>query len=68
VKLALLFHSGQDAIKLGDLGLGQSDANRLAWLECVVWTVVAIGLVAFDRPAWRTPDRDAVYHDHREGA
>jgi hypothetical protein len=67
VLLTLLLHSVQGAITFGDLGFTGADLARQEWLECVAWSVVALGLVAFDRRAWRTAPLTAVYPERGPG-
>lgn len=60
VLLVLLFHCAQGAPQMADLGFTGADLTRQQWVECVIWTVVAIGLVVLDRAAWRTAPAAAV--------
>lgn len=61
VLMTLLFHSAQGSITIGDLGFVGPDLSRQEWLECVAWGVVAIGVIVFDRNAWRTAPAPATY-------
>ena len=61
VLLTLLAHMAQGAVKFGDFGLPASDLARQEWMECVVWSVIAVGLVVFDRSIWRTAPEKAVF-------
>jgi membrane protease YdiL (CAAX protease family) len=61
VLLTLLAHMAQGAVKFGDFGLPASDLARQEWMECVVWSAIAVGLVVFDRSIWRTAPEKAVF-------
>jgi membrane protease YdiL (CAAX protease family) len=63
VLLTLIAHSTQGAITMSDLGFAGADLARQEWLECIVWTIVAVGLIVLDRAAWRTAPATAVYTD-----
>ena len=63
VLLTLIAHSTQGAITMGDLGFVGADLSRQEWLECVAWSIVAIGVIVLDRAAWHTAPREAVYRD-----
>ncbi len=65
VLLTLIAHSTQGAITMGDLGFVGADLARQEWLECIAWAIVAVGVIAFDRAAWRTAPATAVYADPR---
>ena len=53
VLLTLIAHSTQGAITMGDLGFVGADLSRQEWLECVAWSIVAIGVIVLDRAAWQ---------------
>ncbi len=61
VLLTLLAHSAQGAVKFSDLGYTGADLARQEWLECVAWSLIAVGLVVFDRSIWRTAPEKAVF-------
>jgi uncharacterized protein len=61
VLLTLVAHSAQGAVKFSDFGLSAPDLARQEWLECVAWSVIAVGLVVFDRSIWRTAPEQAVF-------
>jgi len=65
VLLTLIAHSTQGAITMSDLGFAGADLARQEWLECIAWTIVAVGLIVLDRAAWRTAPATAVYTDPR---
>jgi uncharacterized protein len=65
VLLTLIAHSVQGSITMNDLGFVGADLARQEWLECVAWSIVAVGVIVFDRAAWRTAPPAAVYPDHR---
>jgi uncharacterized protein len=59
VLLTLLFHSVQGAITMSDLGLAGDHLARQEFIECVVWSVVAAGVLVLNRSAWRRHVRAA---------
>jgi uncharacterized protein len=61
VLLTLIAHSTQGAITMSDLGFAGADLVRQEWLECVAWTLVAIGVIVLDRGAWQKASPEAVY-------
>ena len=61
VLLTLIAHSTQGAITMSDLGFAGADLVRQEWMECVAWTLVAIGVIVLDRAAWRKAPPEAVY-------
>jgi membrane protease YdiL (CAAX protease family) len=63
VLLTLIAHSAQGAMTMGDLGFVGADLSRQEWLECVAWSIVAIGVIVLDRAAWHKAPREAVYRD-----
>jgi uncharacterized protein len=65
VLLTLIAHSVQGSITIGDLGFVGADLARQEWLECALWSIVAVGVILLDRSAWRTPAAEAVYPDRR---
>jgi uncharacterized protein len=65
VLLTLISHSVQGSITMNDLGFVGADLARQEWLECVLWSIVAVGVIVFDRAAWRTAPPAAVYTDDR---
>ncbi|MGH9248291.1 MAG: CPBP family intramembrane glutamic endopeptidase [Acidimicrobiales bacterium] len=65
VLLTLIFHSTQGSITMSDLGFVGADLSRQELLECVAWSVVAIGVIVLDRAAWRIAPPMAIYPDPR---
>jgi uncharacterized protein len=63
VLLTLIAHSTQGSITMSDLGFVGADLSRQEWLECVAWSIVAIGVIVLDRAAWQKAPREAVYLD-----
>jgi uncharacterized protein len=63
VLLTLIAHSTQGAITMSDLGFVGTDLARQEWLECLVWTIVAVVVIILDRGAWRTAPSAAVYRE-----
>jgi hypothetical protein len=53
VLLTLLFHSVQGAVTMSDLGLAGEHLARQEFIECIVWSVVAAGVLVLNRSAWR---------------
>jgi CAAX protease family protein len=64
--MTLVFHVAQGTISSAALGFTGADADRMDWLTGTLWCVIAIGLVALDRTAWRSAPASAVYNGHRE--
>jgi membrane protease YdiL (CAAX protease family) len=57
VLLTLIAHVTQGAIKMGDFGFEGTDLARMEWLGLIGWSVIAVGVIAIDRNAWRaTPE------------
>jgi uncharacterized protein len=63
VLLTLIAHSTQGAITMSDLGFVGTDLARQEWLECLVWTIVAVVVIILDRGASRTAPSAAVYRE-----
>jgi uncharacterized protein len=61
VLLTLIAHNVQGSITMSDLGFIGADLSRQEWLECVAWSIVAIGVIVLDRAAWRKAPSEAVY-------
>ena len=61
VLLTLISHSVQGSIIASDLGFVGADLLRQEWLECVAWSIVAVGVILLDRAVWRTAPKEAVY-------
>src|ERR687897_1380746 len=56
VFMTILLHTAEGTIGLlAGVGFVGAALAQLAWVYSVVWLVVAIGLVIFDRKAWRSP-------------
>ena len=68
VLLTLIAHSVQGSITMNHLGFAGADLARQEWLECVAWSIVAVGVILLDRAAWRTAPATAVYPDPRDAA
>ena len=60
VLLVLVFHVAQGTIGYGALGFTGADAARMDGLTGALWCLIAIGLVALDRQAWRDAPAPAV--------
>src|SRR5215204_3364093 len=55
VLMTLVSHAVQGTITIGGLWSAGADFAQANLLTGVVWLAVAIGLVVFDRKAWRSP-------------
>jgi membrane protease YdiL (CAAX protease family) len=55
VLMTIVSHAAQGAIQIGALWPAGADFAQAMLLNSVVLSVVAIGLVVFDRKAWRAP-------------
>jgi len=53
VLLTALFHSVQGAVTMSDLGLAGTHLVRQEFVECVVWSTVAAGVLVLNRSAWQ---------------
>lgn len=53
VLMTLVFHVAQGTITYAALGFTGDDAARMDWLTGSLWCVMAAGVIAFDRQAWR---------------
>ena len=60
VLLAMVFHIAQGTVTYGALGFSGADEARMPWLVGVLWFAIALGVIVFDREAWRTPSAAAV--------
>ena len=59
VLLTLVAHSAEGTLHTSDLWSG-ADASRFPWMYLAAWGLVAIALLAFDRPAWRSAPASAI--------
>jgi len=59
--LTLLAHNVQGVITIGSFGYAGADLARMEYLGFVAWSAIAVGVVVFDRKAWRTAPPEAVY-------
>jgi uncharacterized protein len=53
--LTLIAHATEGAIETSTLWPAAVDADRMPWLYCLVWCVVVLGLLLFDRRFWTRP-------------
>jgi len=58
--MTLVFHVAQGTISYAALGFTGADAARMDWLTGALWCLIAIGLITFDRKAWRATPPAAV--------
>jgi len=65
VLLTMVFHIVQGT-GYAFLGFAGADAVRMDWLTGALWCLLALGIVALDRPAWRAAPRSAVASPNTE--
>lgn len=53
--LTLIAHAAEGTIETSTLYQGQADGARITWVWCLVWCLVALGLLVFDRKFWTRP-------------
>jgi len=53
--LTLIAHATEGTIETSTLWQSGADTTRMTWLYCLVWCLVAIGLLVFDRRLWTRP-------------
>ncbi len=53
--LTLIAHATEGTIETSTLWQSGADTTRMTWLYCLVWCLVAIGLLVFDRRLWTKP-------------
>jgi uncharacterized protein len=53
VLLTMVFHVAQGTVGYAALGFAGADAARMDWLTGALWAALAVGVVLFDRAAWR---------------
>jgi uncharacterized protein len=53
--LTLIAHATNGTIETSTLWQAGADATRITWLYSLVWCLVAIGLLVFDRRLWTRP-------------
>jgi len=53
--LTLIAHATEGTIETSTLWQSGADTTRMTWLYCLVWCLVAIGLLVFDRRLWIRP-------------
>ncbi|HZB09745.1 MAG TPA: hypothetical protein VE525_11615, partial [Rubrobacter sp.] len=55
VLMTVVAHASQGTIQIGALWSASADFAQAMLLNSIVLSVLAIGLVVFDRKAWRAP-------------
>ena len=65
VLLTMVFHIVQGT-GYAFLGFAGADAVRMDWLTGALWCLLALGIVALDRPAWRAAPPSAVASPNTE--
>jgi membrane protease YdiL (CAAX protease family) len=68
VLMTMVFHIAQGTVSYGALGFTGVDATRMDWLVGVLWFALALGVIVFDRKAWRVAPAAAVAERERERA
>jgi CAAX protease family protein len=53
--LTLIAHATEGTIETSTLWQTTTDTTRMTWLYCLVWCLVAVGLLVFDRRLWTKP-------------
>jgi hypothetical protein len=53
--LTLIAHATEGTIETSTLWQTSADTTRMTWLYCLVWCLVAIGLLVFNRRFWTQP-------------
>jgi len=59
ILLTLVAHSAEGVVNTHDLWPNGVSETREAWMYALAWSVMAIGLVVFDRKAWIAAPRSA---------
>jgi CAAX protease family protein len=57
--LTLIAHATEGTIETSTLWPAATDIAGMTWLYCLVWCVVALALLVFDREFWTTPPAPA---------
>jgi hypothetical protein len=57
--MTLIAHAAEGTIETSTLWPDAADTTTLTWLYCVVWAVVALALLVFDRKFWTSPPAPA---------
>jgi membrane protease YdiL (CAAX protease family) len=61
--LTLIAHATEGTVETSTLWQASVDTTRMTWLYSLVWGVVAVGLLVFNRRFWTRPPRaDSVEH------
>ncbi len=53
--ITLIAHATEGTIETSTLWQAAGDTTRMTWLWCLVWCLVALGLLVFDRRFWTKP-------------
>jgi hypothetical protein len=64
--LTLIAHATDGAIETSTLWQSSADTTRMTWLYCLVWCLVAIGLLVFNRRFWIKPPAQIDDRDHAD--
>jgi CAAX protease family protein len=65
VLMTMVFHIAQGTVSYGALGFTAGDAARMDWLVGVLWFAIALGVIVFDRQAWRVAPAASVAEQER---
>jgi len=64
--LTLISHASNGTIETSTLWPTTADTTRMTWLYCLVWCLVAIGLLVFNRRFWTKPPAQIDDRDHAD--
>ena len=53
--ITLIAHATEGTIETSTLWQAAGDTTRMTWVWCLVWCLVALGLLVFDRRFWTKP-------------
>jgi membrane protease YdiL (CAAX protease family) len=60
VLLPLIAHVTEGCVNTQTLWLAGPDADRVAWMWLISWTLLVLALLIFDRKSWRTAPQSAI--------
>ena len=64
--LTLIAHASNGTIETSALWQAVADTTRMTWLYSLVWCMVAIGLLVFNRRLWTKPPAQVDDHDRAD--
>ena len=56
--ITLIAHAAEGTIETSTLWVAVSDTTRMTWCYVLIWCLVALGLLLFDRKLWTRPPGD----------